>query len=188
MKENVMKSHRISFRGHRTARRGSLTLELMLIFPIVLLILFLFFQMTVVLMTWHSLHAAVTFAGNVAAEETGAAAKTAVDSACTGWYFAKNGNNPLPVKYCTLNTEWNDASNYFKIRVLSRGTVATPAAQWSYVGSGETIPADTVLRVELKLCDMSDHFPQYWLVGQFQGVDTDTARDSITVSNTVIHQ
>ena len=178
-----MKNKKLFIRPTHDPRRGSMTIELILIFPLVLLVLFLFFQMSVVLLTWHSLHATVTFAGNVASEATGADAQAAVTSASRGWYYATPA-----VEYCASSSAWNSTSKYFKIRVLSRGTVAAPATQWSYVTDTATIAPGTVLRVELKLCDMSTHFPQYWLVGQFQGVNTDRNRDSITVSNTVLHQ
>ena len=43
-------------------RKGSLTIELVLIFPVLMLLFFLFFQVSVMLVTYHSLQTTVSHA------------------------------------------------------------------------------------------------------------------------------
>ena len=49
-------------------RKGSLTIELVLIFPVLMLLFFLFFQVSVMLVTYHSLQTTVSVLSTLASK------------------------------------------------------------------------------------------------------------------------
>ncbi|MGN1275119.1 MAG: TadE/TadG family type IV pilus assembly protein, partial [Thermoguttaceae bacterium] len=71
--------------------KGSLTIELVLIFPVLMLLFFLFFQVSVMLLTYHSLQTTVSHAALAATTASSMDEITAVVNAGTAnWYYKTN--------------------------------------------------------------------------------------------------
>lgn len=150
-------------------RKGSLTIELVLIFPVLMLLFFLFFQVSVMLVTYHSLQTTVSHAALAATTASSLDEITAVVNAgAANWYYSPE-SALAPV---TNSEEWNDG-NELKFRILVQDGTG-----WAYASM---LPAPgTNMMVEIKLAGMQAKFPQLWLMPQFKGVDAQS--DSFVVS------
>ena len=151
-------------------RKGSLTIELVLIFPVLMLLFFLFFQVSVMLVTYHSLqttvsHAALTATTASSIEEV----EAVVNAGTANWYYKTEDLS-------ALNAEEWDAENGLKFRILVQGEDG-----WEYANATDPMPAPgTNMMVEIKLAGMKTKFPHLWLMPQFKGVNPKS--DSFVVS------
>ncbi|MBQ6109159.1 MAG: pilus assembly protein [Thermoguttaceae bacterium] len=148
--------------------KGSLTIELVLIFPVLMLLFFLFFQVSVMLLTYHSLQTTVSHAALAATTASSMDEITAVVNAGTAnWYYKTNELSPI-----TTAEEWDDQDD-LKFRILEQDGTG-----WKYA---VTMPQPgTNVMVEIKLGGMKTKYPHLWLMPQFKGVDEDS--DSFVVS------
>ncbi|MDO4569794.1 MAG: TadE/TadG family type IV pilus assembly protein [Planctomycetia bacterium] len=185
-------------------RRGVYTLELVLILPIVLLVAFLFYQLSVMLLTRHALQSTAQLASRVASEKsmeemTPDYIVEEVNRVTQGWFF----QIPHDAQLCDTLDEWNNPNTPFKVRILqdSRGDldgadlndVATPTNShtWSFVEKDTPLSSRTLTVVEIRLSKLSSNYPQYWVASSFKGVSvptpdsTDDSADSFTVSAVV---
>lgn len=151
-------------------RKGSLTIELVLIFPVLMLLFFLFFQVSVMLVTYQSLQTTVSHAALAATTASSLdEITTVVNAGAANWYYSPEGSRLSPV---TNAAAWN-AGNGLKFRILVQD-----GAGWRYAA---VMPAPgTNMMVEIKLTEMKTKFPNLWLMPQFKGVDADS--DSFVVS------
>ena len=151
-------------------RKGSLTIELVLIFPVLMLLFFLFFQVSVMLLTYHSLQTTVSHAALAATTASSIEEVEAVVNAGTAnWYYKTEDLS-------ALNAEKWDAENGLKFRILVQGEDG-----WEYANATDPMPAPgTNMMVEIKLPGMKTKFPHLWLMPQFKGVHKDS--DSFVVS------
>ena len=143
-------------------RKGSLTIELILIFPVLMLLFFLFFQVSVMLVTYHSLQTTVSHAALTATTASSLDEISLVVNAGTAnWYYGSTGNlSPV-----TNSAEWN-AGNDLKFRILVQDGTG-----WTYANM---LPAPgTNMMVEIKLAGMQTKFPYLWLMRQFKGVESE---------------
>ena len=150
-------------------RKGSLTIELVLIFPVLMLLFFLFFQVSVMLVTYHSLQTTVSHAALAASTAYSFDEITAVVNAgAANWYYSPESS----LAPATNAAAWN-AGNGLKFRILVQDGTG-----WTYANM---LPAPgTNMMVEIKLAGMKTKFPNLWLMPQFKGVDADS--DSFVVS------
>lgn len=151
-------------------RNGSLTIELILIFPVLMLLFFLFFQVSVMLVTYHSLqttvsHAALTATTAYSFDEI----KDVVNAGAVNWYYSSES----PLEPAASAAAWN-AGNGLKFRIL----VQNETGGWTYATTMP--PSGTNMMVEIKLAGMKTKFPHLWIVPQFKGVDAKS--DSFVVS------
>ncbi len=151
-------------------RKGSLTIELVLIFPVLMLLFFLFFQVSVMLVTYHSLQTTVSHAALAATTASSIEEVEAVVNAGTAnWYYKTEDLS-------ALNAEEWDAENGLKFRILVQGEDG-----WEYANATDPMPAPgTNMMVEIKLAGMKTKFPHLWLMPQFKGVNPKS--DSFVVS------
>ena len=151
-------------------RKGSLTIELVLIFPVLMLLFFLFFQVSVMLVTYHSLQTTVSHAALAATTASSIEEVEAVVNAGTAnWYYKTEDLS-------ALNAEEWDAENGLKFRILVQGEDG-----WEYANATDPMPVPgTNMMVEIKLAGMKTKFPHLWLMPQFKGVNKKS--DSFVVS------
>lgn len=150
-------------------RKGALTIELVLIFPVLMLLFFLFFQVSVMLVTYHSLqttvsHAALTATTASSIEEV----EAVVNVGTANWYY-KTGS---ALEAITNEEAWV-AENGLKFRILEQDGTG-----WKYA-AGMPDPGTNVM-VEIELPGMKTKFPHLWIVPQFKGVDSGS--DTFVVS------
>ncbi len=145
------------FSTRKSTRRGSLTLELVLILPIIFLMVALIYQVSVMLMTYQAVQSAAMLAAKVAvrsgADDT--QVKNAVEAATTGWYFTK-GTTPA-----TTTTEY-----YFK----------DTDGEWKTKALG-SFSSKELIGVQVKVTGL-DAYTQYWLLKQFKGVTSTGSNDN----------
>jgi len=149
-------------------RKGALTIELVLIFPILMLLFFLFFQVSVMLVTYHSLQTTVSHAALAATTASSVDEVTnVVNAGVASWYY-KPSAALAPV---TTKEQW--IGDGLKFRILVRS-----GSDWAYTN---TLPAKgEEVMIEMKLAGAKTLFPRLWLVGQFKGVEE--SKDSYVVS------
>ena len=150
-------------------RKGTLTIELVLLFPVLMLLFFLFFQVSVMLVTYHSLQTTVSHAALTATTASSIEEITDVVNAGTAnWYYSPE-NRLEPV----ANEETWEAENGLKFRILVQDGTG-----WAYTNM---LPGPgTNMMVEIKLPGMKTKFPHLWLMPQFKGVEAGS--DSFVVS------
>ena len=151
-------------------RKGSLTIELVLIFPVLMLLFFLFFQVSVMLVTYHSLQTTVSHAALAATTANSIEEVEAVVNAGTAnWYYKTES----ALEAITDEETW-EAENGLKFRIL----VPNSTGGWTYTTD---LPAPgTNVMVEIELPGMKTKFPHLWIVPQFKGVDSGS--DTFVVS------
>lgn len=192
--------------GKKTARRrGALTMELILIFPIIMLLFILFYQVSVMLLTYHSLQTVAIHAAAVAADTkvTGmnaAASQSAnqetnpvnqavtdavtevVKNAVQSWYY---GPKDLSTLKPTSKEDWKDASEFsFRILVSSLDS-SNQNPQWRYATSDDDWKNAKLVAVEVKLPQLFQKYGNYWLLPQFKGIEApsqDAANNNFVVS------
>lgn len=158
-------------------RRGSLTLELVLILPIILLVGAIIYQVSIMLMTYQAIQGASYVAVKVAArsdetsfENVQNEVKKAVETAVSGWYFASQFDPDNAGGKGKVSIFRKNGSGWAEIEDTS---------SWNLT-SGECIA------VQIKLTDLSIHAKQYWLLPQFTGVNNHY--DSFTVNSVCVRK
>lgn len=148
-------------------RRGALTMELILIFPVVMLLFILFYQVSVMLLTYHSLQTAVNHAAAAAADaEEISDISDVMKNAVRSWYYE-------PVSEITPTTEadsWKNAEE-FSFRILVAPDPSNGQVQWAYAKSKDDLSNAKIVAVEAKLPKLSRNYGNYWLLPQFKGVN-----------------
>ena len=155
------------------SRRGSMTLELVLILPIILLVAAIIYQVSVMLMTYQAIQGASYVAVKVAAragdnwDVVENDVKSAVATAVSGWYFAPlftSGTDGMVDIYKKEGTEWK------KIGENSEEI------------SWDTVHSSDFIAVQIKLTNLAGNAKtkHYWLLPQFKGVDE--PNDTLTVN------
>lgn len=162
--------------GRSRRKRGALTMELVLIFPVLTLLFVLFFQVSVMLLTYHSLQTTVCHAAAMAGSTGSVAEITQVVANGTAAWYYEPANALAPV---TDQAGWAAASQ-FSFRILGK-TSLDPAAKWSYVASDADLAAAAEVMVEVKLPNLNSAYQWYWLLPQFVGVE-DPSRKAFTCS------
>ncbi|MDO4550317.1 MAG: pilus assembly protein [Planctomycetia bacterium] len=142
-----------------SSRRGSLTLEFVLILPIILLMVVLIYQVSVMLMTHQALQSATAAAARVAVTEDNVvnikeAAKEAVD----GWYFA-------------------DLVTDDTIKILEK----TGSGAWQEVTTPSLGSGYVAVQIKLEELSTNNKTKHYWLLPQFKGISA--TNDTICVSS-----
>lgn len=152
-------------------RKGSLTIELVLIFPVLMLLFFLFFQVSVMLVTYHSLQTTVSHAALAATTANSIEeVETVVNAGTANWYYKTES----ALEAVTNADDWK-AENGLKFRILVQDETG-----WTYAPTNTMPPSGTNMMVEIKLAGMKTKFPHLWLMPQFKGVHKDS--DSFVVS------
>lgn len=170
----------LSTKRFRLRRRGALTMELILIFPVLTLLFFLFYQVSVMLLTYHSLQTTVSHAAAAATTASTLEEITEVVRRGTGnWYYEPADLAALAP--CTSETAWNPTPemNSVRFRILKKNTLND--AQWTYAATDADLTGSVEVMVEIKLPNLGESYHWYWLMPQFKGVE-DTPRDSFVVS------
>lgn len=160
-------------------RRGALTMEMILIFPILMLLFFLFYQVSVMLLTYHSLQ---TTASHAAAASSTASTldeiTEVVKRGTTHWYYEP----AAALTPCTNATAW-DATNTNSVRFRVLGKSALTDTQWMYISTATPLTNYAEIMVEVKLPNIGKSYQWFWLLPQFKGVeDVPTGKDSFVVS------
>lgn len=152
-------------------RRGALTMELILIFPVVMLLFILFYQVSVMLLTYHSLQTAVNHAAAAAADaEKISDISDVMKNAVRSWYY-----EPENLSEITPTTEadsWENAEEFsFRILVAPAPDPSNGQVQWAYAKSDDDLTKAKIVAVEAKLPKLSRNYGNYWLLPQFKGVN-----------------
>lgn len=157
----------------RTRRRGALTLELVLIFPILMLLFVLFYQVSVMLLTYHSLQTIVSHAAATASTaETLDDITATIQNGVASWYYAPTDLATLTPS--TTKKEWEKDTLTF--RILKQG-----ASGWQYVDS-DPLPTGPLM-VEIRLPKLESGTIKYHLLSQFKGISAETDTEpAFTVS------
>ncbi|MDO4630207.1 MAG: pilus assembly protein [Planctomycetia bacterium] len=171
-------------------RRGALTLELVLIFPILMLLFILFYQLSVMLLTYHSLQTTVTHAAATATTATTVTDITAViQKGVDKWYYApenltqKDSNGTYTFKPADANM-WN-SSQTLTFRILKKNA----DGKWQYVAADADLTDASQLMVEIRLPKLESGAIKYNLLSQFEGVSDETnTTPGFTVSALAIRQ
>lgn len=153
-------------RKNSRKRRGALTMELILIFPILMLLFILFYQVSVMLLTYHSLQTIASHAALAASTGTPADVETVVTNGAKSWYYVNvpEGQNLA----ASSSDEWkSESAGNFSFRILEGGTA------WQYVsktnGFSPTTSESNRVAVEIRL--KKKGFQRYLLLPLFQGVE-----------------
>ncbi|MDO4569793.1 MAG: pilus assembly protein [Planctomycetia bacterium] len=188
------------------SRKGSFTLELVLILPIVVTTILLVYQVAVMLSTYQALrsaafHSALVFS-EAPQEKLGDLTREAVFDATRGYFFAAADINDDMIKLCTSQDEWEAAATNFviKYRLLTgeynhdwSTTTNKYPHDWTYYNPTAADPVAVkrgqTITVEIKLENLSQ-FRQYWLLSLLDGVGTETnaKSDVLTISQTTKKQ
>lgn len=144
----------------KSTRRGSLTLELVLILPIIFLLVALIYQVSVMMMTHQALQSAAMLAVKTAKlnDATDVKVQAAVETALKGWYFEKEYNAPLA------------ANRHGTIDLFYKANASDSWTGPVDINNVSTIPRGYYIGVQLKVTEMGKTYPQYWLLNQFMGV------------------
>ena len=146
-------------------RRGALTMELILIFPVVMLLFILFYQVSVMLLTYHSLQTAVNHAAAAAADaEKISDISDVMKNAVRSWYYEPENLTP------TEADSWENAEE-FSFRILVAPDPSNGQVQWAYAKSDDDLTKAKIVAVEAKLPKLSRNYGNYWLLPQFKGVN-----------------
>ncbi len=157
-------------------RRGALTMELILIFPVVMLLFILFYQVSVMLLTYHSLQTAVNHAAAAAADaEEISDISDVMKNAVRSWYYEPENLSkitPTTEAYSWENAKesWENAEE-FSFRILVAPDPSNGQVQWAYAKSNEDLTKAKIVAVEAKLPKLSRNYGNYWLLPQFKGVN-----------------
>ncbi|MDO4424268.1 MAG: TadE/TadG family type IV pilus assembly protein [Planctomycetia bacterium] len=147
-------------------RRGALTMELILIFPVVMLLFILFYQVSVMLLTYHSLQTAVNHAAAAAADaEKISDISDVMKNAVRSWYYEPDEITPT-----TKADSWENAKK-FSFRILVAPDPSNGQVQWAYAESDDDLTNAKIVAVEAKLPKLSRNYGNYWLLPQFKGVN-----------------
>lgn len=162
-------------------RRGALTMELILIFPVVMLLFILFYQVSVMLLTYHSLQTAVNHAAAAAADaEKISDISDVMKNAVRSWYYEpENLSEITPITPTTEANSWENAENSwknaekfsFRILVAPAPDPSNGQVQWAYAKSDDDLTKAKIVAVEAKLPKLSRNYGNYWLLPQFKGVN-----------------
>lgn len=149
-------------------RRGALTMELILIFPVVMLLFILFYQVSVMLLTYHSLQTAVNHAAAAAADaEEISDISDVMKNAVRSWYY-----EPENLSEITKADSWENAEEFsFRILVAPAPDPSNGQVQWAYAKSKDDLINAKIVAVEAKLPKLSRNYGNYWLLPQFKGVN-----------------
>ncbi len=168
-------------RAIHSRRRGALTMEVILIFPIITLLFILFYQVAVMLLTYCSLQTAAAHAAAVAAdaekiEDVTEVVKNAVQS----WYYEPNDlKNIRPAG----KEAWNSAENFSFRILISDNSNGNGPIQWKYAADDADLQNAKLVAVEVKLPLLSKKYGNYWLLPQFKGITApDDEKDRFVVS------
>ncbi len=164
----------------RTRRRGALTLELVLIFPILMLLFVLFYQVSVMLLTYHSLQTIVSHAAATASTaETLDDITATIQNGVASWYYAPENlfstDETKKFQPCTTEEMWKNPET-LTFRVLKidndgKGQYAT------------TLDKPGTYMVEIRLPKLKSGTINYRLLSQFEGVGAETDTEpAFTVS------
>ena len=157
-----------------------MTLELVLILPIILLLAAIIYQVSVMLMTYQAIQGASYVAVKVAARsekeswsEVKKEVKNAVKTAVGGWYFASlftlegDGDGKVEILYKNNEDEW--------VKIINEES-------WKEVGHGDLI----AVQVKLENLAGNSKTKHYWLLPQFKGVNKDNA--TLTVNSICVRK
>jgi len=154
-------------------RRGALTMELILIFPVVMLLFILFYQVSVMLLTYHSLQTAVNHAAAAAADaEEISDISDVMKNAVRSWYYEPESwyYEPEKITPTTDANSWENAKK-FSFRILVAPDPSNGQVQWAYAKDDNDLINAKIVAVEAKLPKLSRNYGNYWLLPQFKGVN-----------------
>lgn len=151
----------------KSTRRGSLTLELVLILPIIFLLIALIYQVSVMMMTHQAIQSAAMLATKVAKacdptdpladEKVRQAMKTAVQ----GWYFEDSFNTIGAV----------DSGSAVTLKYFFKAPNATgwEETQDTLNLNATAITGKSIIGVQVQVTNLAS-YKQYWLLQQFVGM------------------
>lgn len=167
-KEKSMNFLRLTVKN-RHSRRGSYTLELVLVLPIILLLMAVVFQVSVMLLTYQGMQATSSVAVKVAAHGGSVTSiVSAAQTAADGWYF-------------------KDLIDTNSVKVYQKASNATT---WTSVTDPSLIPAGSYVAVQIKLTGLADAScsKRYWLIPHFTGTSDTEKRDTLVVRSVAMRE